>query len=667
MKRHYLAASILVVTSLLSHGQNIRWAHQITSFSSQFGEKEFAATQVLKKPNAMPQGGKNSCAWLPEKQNSSSQYIEVAFNDPIQIKQVAIFENVNPGSIKMVSLINERGKAIKVFKTQPKEVKGPTRILRVMVDITTYKVHGVKVVMDCSAVVGPNQIDAIGVSDSEIPIEAKINIVPDIIFASEPENLGTNINSEYAEIHPIISPDGKGLYFNRKDHPENIEGDTPNDDIWYAEIDDQGSWNPAINMGAPINNANHNFVNGVTPDGNSMLLAYQYFEDGTFAEGASMAYKEKEGWSFPENLTIANFTNYSDYVGYSLSNDRQAIIMSIENYVSFGGRDIYVSFLIEGSNWSEPKNLGPMVNSSSDDITPFLASDGVTLYFSTDGRSTFGSNDIFMVKRLDDTWVNWSEPVNLGDGINTNSWDAYYTITASGDYGYFSSTKNSLGQDDIFRIQLPKEIKPDPVVLISGKVFNKKTNEPLQATIIYEVLPDGVEAGRAASDPGTGAYKIVLPYGKEYGIRAIAKGYYPISENLDVSTLSEYTELEKDLSLVPIEVGQVVRLNNIFFEFGKAALKAASFPELNRVVSFMKENQKVKIQISGHTDNIGSERTNLFLSQIRAESVMSFLIEKGVAKDRIIAKGYGEQNPIASNASEDGRALNRRVEFKIIE
>jgi outer membrane protein OmpA-like peptidoglycan-associated protein len=305
------------------------------------------------------------------------------------------------------------------------------------------------------------------------------------------------------------------------------------------------------------------------------------------------------------------------------------------------------------------------INTDNVEMSPFLASDGVTLYFASNRPGGFGSNDIWMTRRLDDTWQKWSEPVNLGAGVNTPQWDSYYSIAASGDCAYMVSYANTYGHSDIVRISLRKEVRPNPVALVSGRVLDKKTGKPVEASISFTTLSDGKEAGTARTTPGTGDYQIILPYGKLYGFSASAQGYYAVSENLDLSNLKSYEEVKRDLYLVPIEVGQVVRLNNIFFEFGKDSLKAESFPELDKVVQLLTDNAAMTIALSGHTDNVGSDAANLKLSEGRAKAVYNYLVSKGIDASRLSSKGYGETKPVATNDTEDGRQQNRRVEFEI--
>jgi outer membrane protein OmpA-like peptidoglycan-associated protein len=221
---------------------------------------------------------------------------------------------------------------------------------------------------------------------------------------------------------------------------------------------------------------------------------------------------------------------------------------------------------------------------------------------------------------------------------------------------------------DIFRFEVPKEHQPEPVITIRGTVYDTKTRKPIGARIFYETLPEGKEVGIANSDPVTGDYQIILPTGVLYGYLAESEGYLSVNANIDLKETEEYDELRKDLFLTPIELGASIRLNNVFFEFDKYDLKEESYPELNRTIDFLNENPEMRILVSGHTDNVGSEQYNMELSQKRAEAVVQYMIEQGnIPEERLVARGYGETMPVVSNDDEaEGRELNRRVEMKIL-
>jgi outer membrane protein OmpA-like peptidoglycan-associated protein len=328
-------------------------------------------------------------------------------------------------------------------------------------------------------------------------------------------------------------------------------------------------------------------------------------------------------------------------------------------------KDSYETQQDQKGLWSEPINLGRQINTAGDEISPFLAADGRTLYFASNGRAGYGSYDIYMSKRNGDSWTDWSEPVNLGPEINTAGFDAYYTLSAAADYAYMVSDRNSLGASDLVKIKLPDAIKPDPVILVLGHTLNARTKAPVRADILFEDLSTQKEIGEAISDPKTGSYRVALTKGKNYGIRAEAKGYLSVNENLELASVIRYAEIQKDLFLVPIEVGESILLNNIFFEQGKPILKSQSYPELDRLVQIMMDNPTIKIELSGYTDNVGNKEALMTLSENRVQAVKTYLEKKGIKKDRISGRGYGSAQPIAPNDTNENRQRNRRVEFKI--
>ncbi len=498
-------------------------------------------------------------------------------------------------------------------------------------------------------------------------VKHKINLVPGIKYTGKPENLGYNVNTRSSEICPIVTPDGQGLFFIRVYDPENTGGTSDYSDIYYAKSGADQKWQQAANMKRPLNNSSTNSAMSVTPDGNTLFLLHTYNSDGSFkAGGLSTSNRSGSSWEIPQDLTIIDHYNLNEYNEFCMSNDKKIIVMALEREQTYGVKDLYVSFLLENGLWSTPLNLGPVVNTKKGEISPFLAADNTTLYFSSDGHPGYGNNDIFLTRRLDDTWTNWSKPENLGKPINTNDWDAYYSVPASGEFAYFVSAKSGYGNSDIFRIKLPEMAKPRPVVLVKGKVLNQKTNTPLQAIINYFDLQDADNYGTAMSNPETGYYQITLPAGRLYGFLASSDQYISVNENVDLKDLDEYRELERDLYLVPIVIGEKVRLNNIFFETGKWDLLPESFTELDKLVKILNDNQTMEIEINGHTDNVGNDESNLTLSQKRAASVVNYLLSKGIVSTRLDSSGFGETQPVATNDTDKGRALNRRVEFVIV-
>ncbi|TLU89536.1 OmpA family protein [Dyadobacter sediminis] len=505
---------------------------------------------------------------------------------------------------------------------------------------------------------------------------------------AQPENLGKTVNTEFNEISPIISPDGKTIYFSRISHPQNTHGAKGSQDIWFSELKND-KWTPARRLPPPLNKEDYNSLYSITPDGNTLLLKGAYKNGVYETRGFSTSKKTSRGWGAPNKLDIPGYSKISKGqfdCGY-LSTDGKVLVMSFSEKKNSKVDDMYVSFKQKDGTWTKPLNLGPEINTEEfTETTPFLAPDGVTIYFSSDRKGGLGSNDIYFSKRIDKTWKRWSKPVNLGPAINSDGYDAYYTISALGDYAYMTSFKETEGKGDVVRYNLsPKPAAEDsaeapianiptadPVVMVSGKVINSKTGKPVEATIIYENLADGEEVGTATTNPATGEYKIVLPYGQKYSWRAVAPDFIAEGENIDLTDSTNNGEkgfkeiANKSLKLIPIEEGQIVRLNNIFFATGKSTLNSESFPELNRIALSMTENKTLTIELGGHTDNTGSDEFNLKLSQDRADSVREYLIGKGIEPDRVASKGYGETVPVAKNDTPEGQQRNRRVEFKIL-
>ena len=488
------------------------------------------------------------------------------------------------------------------------------------------------------------------------------------------ENLGFRINSELPELRPTVSPDGKLLFFICENHPENTKyRAVPNSqDIWYSEKDSNGLWQDAVHLGYPLNTMQYNAVYWISPDNNKILIRGAFLNGAYDGKGVSICYRKKNGnWTEPNLLYIKNYEKYDrgNQSGATMVNDGRTLLLYTTPERGGHNNDLFVCFLEPDGTWTEPKSLGKKINFPDyDEMTPYVASDGTTMYFSSNRPGGLGDNDIWMTKRLDKSWQKWSDPVNLGSPINTPDWDAFFTMDAGGEYAYLTTNLNSFGESDIVRVKLLEKEKPNPVVLVSGNVYNKKTLQPLSASLVYETLPDGVEAGNGISSPTDGAFKMVLPYNKNYSIRATADKFFSVSENLKLDSLIKagYKEIHKDLYLVPIEIGQVVRLNNVFFDFDKWDLRPESYVELDRVVKLLNENPTIEIEMSAHTDSYGSDEYNFKLSDNRAKSVRDYIISKGIAEKRIISQGYGETKPVAPNDTDENRQLNRRVEFKIL-
>lgn len=675
MKRALLISVLVTGLSMSTQAQVVQWASKVIEFSSELTPVQYSAQQALGKPNVLPAGGQSPNAWAPDKPKRK-EFLKLGFSNPISIRQVAIAESHNPSAIFRVLAYDEQGREYVLNTLNPMAIPLRGRMLNVFVEQTAYKVAAIKLEFDGAAVPDYFGIDAVAISDSPYPIIADIPKMQLLASGIAIEVLDQNVNSDVKELSPVLSPDGKTLYFSRQNHPENIGGVNDKEDIWYSELDSTGRWQLAKNMGPQFNNAGPNFVNAiqaVTPDGKSavMLLGNKYLDNGKMIAGVSISSNVGGQWSKPVALNIKNDYNYNEKANYFLANNRKTLLMSVEREDSHGDRDLYVSFMNDDSTWTEPLNLGDIVNTASEESAPFLASDDKTLYFSSKGFSGYGGSDVFVSRRLDDTWTNWSDPENLGPEINSPLEDLFFNIPVSSEYAYYSRGVSETNTD-IFRVKLPITKNPDPWVTVRGKIVDKTTGQPIGAKIIYERLPDGKDVGIAQSNPETGEYEIRLPAGHLYGVRAESPGKISESQNLDLRDIKSDKVIEhSDFSLAPIGVATLkenvtITLNNVFFDFDKTTLKPESYPELNRIVELLSEQTGIQIELSGHTDAVGTEEYNLGLSNRRANAVRKYLLQKGVDSNRIVAVYFGEAKPVDTNETPEGRKKNRRVEFKIL-
>ena len=678
-----VAAAALAIPT--AQAQHALWASKVVAVSSQkaAGKAAFSPEQALGAPNALPLGQISDKAWIPKKEGRDES-IEVRFARSVLAQQVTVVENFNPGAVIRIELIDTRGEHHEVYQNDnPGPLPDSYRTLEVKVAPGTpaYRTIGAVVHLNTAKVEGVNQIDAIGVADVAQTMVKKDFKATDAAsagvarFDSSLVNLGPNVNSPYVDTHPVISPDGRTLYFARQNHPGNIGGKNNPQDVWYSTLQSASAkaWGPAKNLGGPVNTAGDpNGLASVSANGQRLLLLGHYTPEGLLPKGPSISERRGGGWSPPVDVNIDDFYNNDDeHADYFLSTSGKALLMAVERTDGLGSQDLYVSFPKPAPPgqpvaWSRPLNLGPNVNTKKADFAPFLAADEKTLYFASEGRGGYGKSDIFYAKRLDDTWTNWSPPRNLGSAVNSPDFDAYYTMSAAGDDAYLVSTRNGIKDSkDIFRIALAPAFKPEAVTLVRGQVLDAATKKPIKAIIHYENLLTGEEIGTAETDPTDGSYTIVLPSGVQYGYRAEAANYIAENANLDVTARDKYSEQSQDLLLVPFAVGQTVKLNNIFFQQSKYYLRPSSYPELLRLIRIMREYPAVEIKLGGHTDNQGDPALNLKLSLDRVNEVKKYLIGKGITPTRITTEGYGGTRPVGSNDQEETRALNRRVEFTI--
>jgi len=486
------------------------------------------------------------------------------------------------------------------------------------------------------------------------------------------------INSAYDEQNPVVSPDGKTLYITIANHPQNAGGKRDPGDIWISVLEDSG-WSVPVHGGSTINNTAFNSVAGVSRNGNELYLLSHYKANGSTpaTQGISVSRKTNEGWSVPQNITIPYFINRSVTLGGYWLESQSVFIFSAESYSTAGAEDLYVSFNRDG-RWNELINLGSVINTPFQEMSPSLSADGSKLYFASNGRKGgMGSFDIYVSNRLDDSWTSWSEPVNLGTQINSEGRELYYREFSALGFSLYTSTRNSDGYGDVRMftdslysqpvveilspvVEVPFVAISGNAIKISGRVTNSKTGEGIPARLTFRA--DSLYTTNAGIE---GNYSMRLKPATVYSIEVKEQGFVNLSERLDMQSIN-MNNVEMNFKLQPIEVGAVVNLKSVLFEMGTTTLLDESYGELNVVVDFLKNNPRVEIELEGHTDNRGDAKKNLVLSQQRVDKIKSYLVSNGINGRRIKGKGYGGSRPVATGNTEDARRLNRRVEFRIL-
>ncbi|MDX2249947.1 MAG: OmpA family protein [Bacteroidia bacterium] len=506
-------------------------------------------------------------------------------------------------------------------------------------------------------------------------------LVQKIHAQTEPkfENLGKGINSEYDELAPVVTPDGKTLYFTRKNHPQNQSGINGTEDTWVSSFDpNTKNWSPATNLGKSFNSQRINGIQSISPDGNSIFIFGAYEKGAYKGLGFSIRERTPEGWGPPSALNIEGLTDMVKgiYLGGYLANSGKTLLLYFSELPGSRSNDLYISFQKEDGAWTRPKNLGPTVNSSSSDASPFIAADNKTLYFASDREGGLGSFDIYVTRRLDDSWLTWSKPENLGPSVNTPGFEANYSIPASGEYAYIATEKGSAGRSDLARIKLDKNAQPDPVALVFGTVKIAETNIPVGAAIRIIGLPGNTDEGGVRAYTANGKYQTTIPVGKSFLLVASKAGFKSDTAKIDLVGIKDYKEINHDFTLVqdtekPAETesdkagGLDTRLSTVYFESGKIDILPEAKRELDRVYTILTENPDLMLVIEGNADIVGTFDDNWQLSEYRARNVRAYLIAKGVSPSRLKTLYFGNTNAASSNRSEEGRKLNRRVDIHI--
>ncbi len=476
-------------------------------------------------------------------------------------------------------------------------------------------------------------------------------------------NLGRPLNSIYHESAPVISPDGQTLYFVVTNHPDNYKGSEQTQDIWYARRDSvTGEWSGAQHMGEPFNQHRYNQVASVSSDGSRLLIRTGAGGDRwDFASVLQM----NGVWQKPETLRIDDFSSMcrGKFNGGFLSYTDDALLLYFSEKKDAKFSDLYVSFPQGDNHWSAPRPLVD-INTKYDEFGPYLAPDNKTLYFASARPGGMGSTDVYRSERLDDTWLRWSKPENVGAPINTKGFDAYYAVGASDTTAFTTRALMTAdgGHLDIFSLQRIRRVNPQ--LDLAGFITDASTGTFVAASVRYEHRQEALGVIQTSTEEGE--YRADLPDSGTYVLHVNAEGYLPLVDSVTIGAFAADTVVYKDMTLQALEVGVSVRLDNIFFDYNEATLRTESHPALDAVVEMLETNPNLSIEIGGHTDDRGSDDYNRELSQGRAESVRQYLLDNFVDADRVTAVGYGESQPEVPNDSEANWQINRRVEFTVL-
>lgn len=484
-----------------------------------------------------------------------------------------------------------------------------------------------------------------------------------------PINLGNGVNSAKNEFHPSLTVDEMALLFTRADlSTKNMDGIDEN--LYVSQFRDY-EWQPARNLGNPVNTHFNEGAGTIAADGQTIVFTmceimghYGNERQGNGSCDLFFSYKTGNGWTTPMNLGApVNTRNWESQPALDANGNTLYFIRSVGK----GNSDIYVTTLNENGNWMPPKPLGPQINTPAKEMSVFIHPDGQTLYFASEGHPGMGGLDIFMSRRT--PTGDWGPPVNLGYPINTSKDESGFVISGSGRHAYFASDRDGgSGGIDIYYFELDPSLRPYPVTYLKGVVYDAETTKPLEARFELINLASGETVISAWSNPSTGEFLLSLPADQTYALNVNQEGYLFYSDHFELK--GDFTDLkpfEKDIPLQPIKKGETVVLRNIFFDLDQFVLKPESMTELNRLATLLIENPGIYIEIGGHTDNSGSRKHNETLSENRAKAVYDYLISKNIASQRLTYKGYADDIPIADNRNEEGKAQNRRTEFKIIQ
>ena len=471
----------------------------------------------------------------------------------------------------------------------------------------------------------------------------------------EPINLGDGINTNHLEYYPSLTIDGKKMIFTRR---------VNNDEDFYESENVNGIWSKATPAKGKINTTLNEGAQSISQDGQWLIFTGCNYPEGLGSCDLYISFKTKSGnWTEAENIGAIVNTDLWESAP-SLSPDKKNLYFSSNRFNGFGGKDIWVTHRNASGKWSEPENLGPTINTSGDETCPFIHPDNQTLYFNSNGLPGYGMADLFLTKKNAEN--KWSTPLNLGYPINTIDDEGSLIVASDGYTSYYASDrKNKNSGLDIYSFSLRKEISANKTLWINGNVFDAKSKLGLPSMATLTCNGNANFSTQIQTDED-GNFLITLPIGYEYSLNINRKGYLFYSDHFSLPENTADSFFKLNVPLQPIEAGASVVLKNIFFGNNETKLQPESEAELNKIIALLIENPNMKVQISGHTDNVGKKEANQLLSLNRAKSVVNYLIGKGININRLLPKGFGDTKPVASNDTDEGKSLNRRTEINVV-
>lgn len=483
-----------------------------------------------------------------------------------------------------------------------------------------------------------------------------------------PQNLGLGVNSEFDEYYPCITADDQTLLFTRLVRDNRVRGGKQED--FYVSQLDQGLWGPATPV-AEINTAFNEGAPTLSADGQMLVFTACELLGGDWGPyqgygSCDLFYARKSGdqWGNAINLQPLNSYDWESQPSFSADGRTLYFVRGKRTAQGIGRQDIYFSVLQADGNWSKPERVPGLVNTPFEEESVLIHPDGESLYFSSNGHPGMGGLDIFVSRKQPDG--SWGEPINLGYPINTGADENSILVNASGEVAYFASNREGgLGGLDLYSFELPEHAKPKAVSFVKGEVFDAVSLRRLEARFELIDLETSKVVAENYSNPVNGEFLVVLPPGKDYALNVARAGYLFYSANFSLKGVKAGEPYLLEVPLEKLKEGSRVVLNNVFFATDSYVLEDASRAELNKLIELLVNNPGLNLEIGGHTDSVGSDADNLLLSERRASAVVDYLVANGVVNNRLTAKGYGETQPVADNATEAGRALNRRTEMKV--